>query len=172
MDYSHGLVGSAHDATAFEHTTAARYPDWFFSENEFAWADSAYTCNSRTIPVHRRPASLIPNNTLFDTTVAGFRIRSEHCMGALKGRWQCLRGLRVPIRNNQEHVEACRWMTIAIILHNFCLEVDGIEIAEGYALAGGDGAEDVDQEQAPLYMEGDNAKRQQLIDQLVEFQAM
>jgi len=36
------MTGSAHDAWAFEHTAAAKYPDWFFQGEEFAWADSAY----------------------------------------------------------------------------------------------------------------------------------
>ena len=36
------MTGLAHDATAFEHTTAAKYPDWFFEGEKFAWADSAF----------------------------------------------------------------------------------------------------------------------------------
>lgn len=86
-------MGSAHDATAFKNTGAALHPDWFFSGEEFAWMDSAYSVDSRTIPVHKKPASLDPKNALFDKTVAHLRVRSEHCMGALKGRFQCLRGL-------------------------------------------------------------------------------
>ncbi|KAJ3505380.1 hypothetical protein NLJ89_g7453 [Agrocybe chaxingu] len=66
VDYSHGMTGSAHDAAAFEHTTAAKYPDWFFDGDEFAWADSAYAVNSRTIPVHKQPASNDPCNAAFD----------------------------------------------------------------------------------------------------------
>lgn len=84
------MTGSAHDATAFEHTTAAKYPDWFFEGEEFAWADSAYAVNSHTIPVHKKPASDDPANSSFDKVVAHLRIWSEHCMGALKGRFQCL----------------------------------------------------------------------------------
>jgi len=84
------MTGSAHDATTFEHTTAAKHSDWFFEDEEFAWADSAYTVNSRTIPVHKKPASDDPANALFDKTIAHLRVRSEHCMGALKGRFQCL----------------------------------------------------------------------------------
>jgi len=53
VDYSHGFTGSAHDATAFEHTAAHKHPDWFFEGEEFAWADSAYSLNKHTIPVHR-----------------------------------------------------------------------------------------------------------------------
>lgn len=46
VNFTHGMTGSAHDATAFEHTTAAMHPDWFFDGEEFAWADSAYAVNS------------------------------------------------------------------------------------------------------------------------------
>ena len=125
VDYSHGLCGSAHDATAFEYTAAHKYPDWFFEGEEFAWADSAYALNNRTIPVHKKPASLRRENTLFDAAIAHIRVRSEHCMGALKGRFQCLRGLRVNINSREEHVEAGRWITVAIILHNLIIDVEG-----------------------------------------------
>lgn len=126
-DYCHGFTGSAHDAAAFEHTAAALTPEYLFEGDEFAWGDSAYTLNARTIPVHRRPASLIPENALFDKAVSHLRVRSEHCIGALKGRWQCLRDLRVNINSVADHERACRWITIAIILHNLVIDVEGAE---------------------------------------------
>jgi len=46
-------------------------------------------------------------------------------MGALKGRFQCLRGLRVNINSNSDHIKACRWITVAIILHNLIIDVEG-----------------------------------------------
>lgn len=127
------MTGSAHDAAAFANTAASRYPDWMFHGNEFAWADSAYSLTTRTIPVHKKPASLIPQNILFDKAVAHVRIRSEHTMGALKGRWQCLRGLRVLINSKNEHVKACRWITIAIILHNIVIDIEGEMWAQHFA---------------------------------------
>ncbi|KIK78984.1 hypothetical protein PAXRUDRAFT_112387, partial [Paxillus rubicundulus Ve08.2h10] len=30
VDYSHGVMGSARDTWAFEHTVAAKHPNWFF----------------------------------------------------------------------------------------------------------------------------------------------
>jgi hypothetical protein len=125
VDYAHGLTGSAHDASAFEHTAASKHTDWFFKGNEFAWVDSAYSVSNHTIPVHKRPASLIPENALFDSVVAHLQVRSEHCMGALKWHWQCLRGLRVTITSKRHHRVACDWMTVAIILHNLVIEVEG-----------------------------------------------
>ena len=66
VDYSHGFTGSAHDALAFVHTAAAQHPDWLFDGEEFAWVDSAYSVTHRTIPFHKKPASLCPENAAFD----------------------------------------------------------------------------------------------------------
>lgn len=126
------MTGSAHDAAAFLSTCAHRYPDFLFQGNEFAWTGSAYTLNSRTIPVHKKPASYDRTNAFFDTAVAHLRIRSEHTMGALKGRWQCLRGLRVLINSKRDHIIACRWITIAIILHNITVEIEGDTWSQHY----------------------------------------
>ena len=125
MDYSHGLTGAAHDASAFEHTAAFKYPEYLFSGQEFAWADSAYPLGERLIPVHKQPASNRRENAIFDKAVSHLRVRSEHCMGALKGRFQCLRGLRVAINNPDDHIKATKWITCAIILHNLVIDVDG-----------------------------------------------
>ena len=69
-DHLHGLTGSAHDATAFQHTTAVKHPDLLFDGEEFAWADSAYAISTQTIPVHKQSASLDPANALFDCVLA------------------------------------------------------------------------------------------------------
>lgn len=125
MDYSHGHTGSAHDATAFEGTCAAKHPEYLFSGDEFSWVDSAYPLTRYTLPVHKRPAALLPENIAFDKVASHIRVRSEHCMGALKGRFQCLRGLRVDINNVNDHIEALRWITVAIILHNLFIDTEG-----------------------------------------------
>jgi hypothetical protein len=74
IDYSHGLTGSAHDSAAFEHTGAGQNPEWLFEGDEFALCDSAYTVNKRTISIHTEPASLIPENALFDKAASRLRI--------------------------------------------------------------------------------------------------
>ena len=178
MDYSHGMTGSAHDSAAFAYTGAAQHPDWFFDEGEFAWADSAYTVNSRTIPVHKEPQSFLPENTIFDKAVSRLRVRSEHCMGALKGRFQCLRGLRVDINSNEDHVQACRWMTVCIILHNLIIDVEGVEHTQEYVAQHGAAEEEADHgpRHPPLDQVDDddevNAKRKQLIAELIAFKSM
>jgi DDE superfamily endonuclease len=132
-DYSHGLTGSAHDAAAFQHTTAVKHPEILFEGEEFAWTDLAYAVNFRTISVHKRPASLDPANALFDRVLAQLRVQSEHCMGALKGRFQSLHGLRVNINSNLDHARALRWVTVAIILHNLIIDVEGDTFAVHFA---------------------------------------
>ncbi|KIO26186.1 hypothetical protein M407DRAFT_51618, partial [Tulasnella calospora MUT 4182] len=94
-------------------------PGWFFgTDQEFMWADSAYTIISRVIPVHKRPAADDPLNRQFDTAVSRTRIRSEHCMGAINRRFQSQRGLRIRINRRHDHVDACNWIWMCLILHN------------------------------------------------------
>lgn len=76
---------------------------------------------------HKEPASVIPENRIFDKVVSHLPVRSEHCIGVLKGRFQCLRGLRVSIRTKEDHIAACQWMTVAMILHNLVIEFKGVE---------------------------------------------
>jgi hypothetical protein len=172
-DYSLGLTGSAHDATAFQHTTAIKHPDLLFDGEEFAWADSAYAVSTHTIPVHKRPASLDPANALFDRVLAQLRVRSEHCMGALKGRFQCLRGLRVNINSNSEHAYALRWITVAIILHNLIIDVEGNSFASHFLTDHGHEQEFEDRggQHEPQEDDENNgvAKRRELVAELIAF---
>ena len=46
-------------------------------------------------------------------------------MGALKGHFQCLPGLHVSINSPNDHIHACHWITVAIILHNLIIDVEG-----------------------------------------------
>lgn len=50
------------------------------------------------------------------------RIRSEHCVGFLKGRWPSLRGLRVRINNEKSLQYATLWITTCIHLHMFAID--------------------------------------------------
>jgi len=166
------MTASAHDSLAFTGTCASKYPEFLFDGNEFAWADSAYSCTVRMIPIHKRPAAHHPDNAHFDKCVSHLRVRSEHCIGSLKGRWQCLRGLRVHINSKHEHVTACRWISICIILHNMLVEWEGDKWSDFWRLkyhmeeefdpaAGGP-------QVLPSVMINDGeARRKELVDELV-----
>jgi hypothetical protein len=53
-------------------------------------------------------------------------------MGALKGRWQSLRGLRISINRKRDHGQACQWIRMCILLHNLVIDVEGEEWARHY----------------------------------------
>lgn len=53
-------------------------------------------------------------------------------MGALKGRWQSLRGLRIVINRKRDHDLACKWIRMCIVLHNLVIDVEGEEWAQYY----------------------------------------
>ncbi|KDN42009.1 hypothetical protein RSAG8_07054, partial [Rhizoctonia solani AG-8 WAC10335] len=133
IDYSVGLTGSAHDAIAFEQTAAFKYPELVFKDDEFAWTDSAYSASYRVIPVHKAPANLDPKVQLFDYGVSRLRIRSEHCNGAIKARWQSLKGLRIAINCKRDHLRAMEWISACFVLHNITVEVEGSNWVDYYA---------------------------------------
>jgi hypothetical protein len=85
-------------------------------------------------------------------------------MGALKGRWQSFKGLRHNIRKKQHHIEACRWITIGIILHNIVVELEGIAENDPFIQEGQDDAGE--QLVGGEDMEEGEAKRQRLVAEI------
>ncbi|KIK36835.1 hypothetical protein CY34DRAFT_26218 [Suillus luteus UH-Slu-Lm8-n1] len=129
VDYAHGLT------------------DWFFKGNEFAWVDSAYPVSSHTIPVQKRPASLIPKNVLFDSAVAHLQ---------------------------RHHRAACDWIMVVIILHNLVIDVEGG--VQGAHFAGIHTRTDEQEDRGmpdifPGQVIGNNGelKQQQLVEELMAF---
>jgi hypothetical protein len=120
-----GRTGSAHDAVAFKGTAAYLHPELIFKNDEFAFTDSAYSASFRVIPIHKAPANLDPRVRAFDKAVSRLRVKSEHCNGLLKGRFQSLKSLRISIDRRRDHVRAMRWISACIILHNICVDVGG-----------------------------------------------
>jgi hypothetical protein len=49
------------------------------------------------------------------------RIRSEHAVGYLKGRFSSLRGLRQQIDDPVDHQRALEWIRACIILHTYVI---------------------------------------------------
>jgi hypothetical protein len=72
--------------------------------------------------VMHRPEKFIPENASYNYFVSSVRVRSEHCVGFLKGRFSSLRGLRIRI-NRRRHIRfAALWITTCIILHSFAMD--------------------------------------------------
>ncbi|KAF9470087.1 hypothetical protein BDN70DRAFT_821763, partial [Pholiota conissans] len=146
-----------------------------FQGEEFAWCDSAYPVTTRTISIHKKPASLRPENAVFDTTASHLRVRSEHCNGSLKGRFQSLRGLRVAINRKRDHVRACQWVSASIIIHNLVIDVEGGSKSSEFLGHHSRYQEFDDRGYADVPGQEDedgNAKRRRLIAELVAFKGM
>ena len=79
------MSASAHDTSAFQSTGAAKYPEFFFQGNEFAWADFAYLCTLCMMPIHKKLTPDDPRNAVFDKAVSHSQVQSEHCIGVWRG---------------------------------------------------------------------------------------
>ena len=52
------------------------------------------------------------------------RIRSEHAIGFLKGRWHSLKHLRVRITDERSHKFATYWIAACVGLHAFAMQCE------------------------------------------------
>lgn len=79
-------------------------------------------CISNFILFIIRPEKDTPQNTMFNYHVSKVRVRSEHCVGFLKGRWASLKGLQVHIDGQKGIQYAGLWITTCIHLHSFAIQ--------------------------------------------------
>jgi hypothetical protein len=69
-----------------------------------------------------RPEKNTQENTTFNYYVSNIRIRSEHCIGFLKGRFQSLRDLHIRINTEKNMKFAALWVTTCIAVHSFAMD--------------------------------------------------
>ncbi|KAF8573191.1 hypothetical protein K439DRAFT_1650049 [Ramaria rubella] len=89
--------------------------------DEWVWADTAYPLQTWCQAPYKKPDKDLPENTRYNYYVSRVRVRSEHCVGFLKGRWSSLRGLRLHIDKPSHIRVATIWVSACIILHNFAM---------------------------------------------------
>jgi DDE superfamily endonuclease len=129
-----GHCGSAHDSTVFRDSRTYQNSRNLFNENEWMWADSAYALDSWCITPYKKPHAALDENRTFNyylsrvyislapsgTLLINFkqvRVKSEHAMGYLKGRFSSLRGLRQRIDGTTDHKRALAWVKSCIVIH-------------------------------------------------------
>jgi hypothetical protein len=69
---------------------------------------------------YKKPERDLPDNERFNNHLSMLRIRSEHCIGFLKG-------LRVRIINEATHKLATYWIATCIGLHSFAMQYEDHE---------------------------------------------
>ncbi|KAF8549256.1 hypothetical protein OG21DRAFT_1556475 [Imleria badia] len=87
VDYSVGLPGSQHDATAFAETCIYKEREVLLGEDEWIWADTAYPLHGWCQAPYKVPEKDSEENTTYNYHVFKLRIRSEYAIGYLKGTW-------------------------------------------------------------------------------------
>ncbi|KAF7304051.1 DDE Tnp4 domain-containing protein [Mycena indigotica] len=121
IDIGYGYVGSTHDATAWTGTRVYQELTTLLLSGEFIWGDAAYPISRWLTAPFKSPEREDPDNTIFNNHVSYVRVRSEHCIGFLKGRLQSLKGLRLTINNRHDHKYATQWIMACVVVHNFAL---------------------------------------------------
>ena len=70
------------------------------------------------------PERELPDNERFNNHVSIVRIRSEHAIGFLKGRFQSLKGLRIRIVDERSHKFATYWVLACVAIHSFAMQCE------------------------------------------------
>ncbi|KAF7372339.1 DDE Tnp4 domain-containing protein [Mycena venus] len=118
IDYVIGHCGSAHDSTAFADARTYKEHDTLFKrDREWLWADSAYGLDWWCVTPYKRPASLQANNKTFNYHFSRVRVKSEHSVGYIKGRFASFRGLRQQIDDSIAHERALAWVKACLVIH-------------------------------------------------------
>lgn len=73
---------------------------------------------------YKKPERYEPDNSIFNEQVSNLRIRSEHAIGFLKGRFHSLKNLRLSITDTDSHQFATFWVTSCIGIHSFAMQCE------------------------------------------------
>ena len=122
IDYASGFRGSQHDSHCFNYTRLAIHQKDLMAEDEWVWADVGYKLQKWCMIPYKRPHSLLQDNKDFNYHLSKIRIKSEHAIGYLKGRFQLLKKLRLNITTKNDVVYLTGWINACIILHSFCMD--------------------------------------------------
>lgn len=117
-----GYPGSCHDSRIYSQCQLYTNPSSFFSENEYLLGDSAYKLTNTVITPFRINARGPGNSAAgrnFNKRLSRYRVRVENTIGHWKERFESLKDLRLPLRDNDGNKFACDWILVCGVIHNF-----------------------------------------------------
>jgi DDE superfamily endonuclease len=119
--YHVGWPGSVHDNRVWRTCRLFRKCATMFSSKEYLLGDSAFTASDIMIPPFKStPGNELPSNqSAFNTLLAKPRVKSEHCIGLLKGRFPFLKGIRLMLGNKIHLTRIINHVRGNVVLHNF-----------------------------------------------------
>ena len=102
----------------------AQHPEKYFCQNQYLLADSAYANSQHTIPAYKGRALEDLDIKKFNTYLAKSRVRNEHAIGILKGRWSSLREMWNQLQSPKELNYFIDWVIVCVLLHNMLAKID------------------------------------------------
>ena len=134
--YYSGWPGSTHDNRVLRCSKLFKNRADYFEPMEYLLGDSAYSDSAIMVQSFKkaRNEGMLPRDKeLFNSHLARVRIKSEHCIGMLKGRFPCLRGMNTFIKHGGKEVkEVVDILASCAVLHNLLLDYDDIIPQEWY----------------------------------------
>jgi len=123
MYYNAGGPGSVHDNRVWVTCVIGREPEKFFSRSEYVLGDSAFSSCLHLVSCFKASAgqTLEANKEAFNILVARPRVRSEHCIGVMKGRFPWMRKIRILIKSKEDMEVILSYVKAVVILHNLCI---------------------------------------------------
>lgn len=97
-----------------------RQPRIYFSPAEYILGDKGMKYTPCRISPFLLPECTTAEHMNFNFQLAQLRVRSQHTIAILKGRWSSLRELRMGIGSDKEFAHETDWVLACCILHNMC----------------------------------------------------
>lgn len=121
-----GWPGSVHDNGVWRNCKLNKRPGEFFSNGQYLLGDSAFTASAIMVPPFKNTAggSLSSNKNAFNTLLSKPRVKSEHCIGILKGRFPFLKQIHLKLGNKIHMQRIIKHSRGCVVLHNFLRDED------------------------------------------------
>lgn len=98
-------------------------PFTFFSENKYLLGDSAFSFSDIVVPAYKCSAGcyLDLSASAFNDLLVQPRVKLEHYIGILKGRFPWLKIIRIRVDGAASMKKVCEYVQSCVILHNVML---------------------------------------------------
>lgn len=132
-----GYTGSATDTEVFSGSQLDNFPSHFFQDGEYLLADSVYPVSLNVVPALKNPRNgqLTKDDERFNSLHASARAKIENCIGIWKSRFQCLKGLSMPVADGQDVQRINHRIKTCSMLHNFLIDNDDAINEKWYSVA-------------------------------------
>ena len=124
--YHVGWPGSVHDNRVWRTCRLNTHSHEYFTRNEYLLGDSAFTPGQHIIPPFKNPTggAMPSHETAFNSLLASPRVRSEHCIGILKGRLPFFKCIKLRLSSKHDMKQIIKYVKGGVILHNFLITED------------------------------------------------